>query len=63
MKCELAVKDDFNLHFLFKFFEYQNLGTLSSYDLKYGFNLFGLFPTLTELNLLINRYDGSKAMK
>ena len=63
MKSSLAINDEFNLHFLYKFFEYENQGALSLYDLKYGFNLFGLFPTAYDIKLLIKRYDGSNCMK
>jgi len=63
MKCELSVKNDFNLTDLFRMFEYGKLGFLNESDIKFGINLFGVYPTNDEINLLIRRYDGGSSMR
>jgi len=63
IKCELAVKSDFNLTDLFRMFEYGKQGFLNESDIKFGINLFGVYPTNDEINLLIKRYDGGSSMR
>jgi len=62
LKCDLTLKSDFNLGDLYKIFELNRLGYLTAGDLKYGMNLFNVFPTSEEVNLLIKRYDGSNTI-
>ncbi len=63
LKCQLALSIDFNIHFLFKFFEYEYLNYLTTSEIKYGFNLFGVFPSLTESSMIIRKYDSSNILR
>jgi len=62
LKCDLTLKADFNLGDLYKIFELNRLGYLTAGDIKYGMNLFSVFPSMDEINLLIKRYDGSNTV-
>jgi len=44
-------------------FEYGKQGFLNESDIKFGINLFGVYPTNDEINLLIKRYDGGSSMR
>ena len=63
LKCDLTLKSDFNLSDLYKIFELNRLGYLSAGDVKYGMNLFNVFPSMEEINLIIKRYDGSSTLR
>ena len=63
LKCQLTLSIDFNINFLFKFFKYESSNYLTTSEIKYGFNLFGVFPSLTESSMIIRKYDDSNIMK
>jgi len=45
------------------FFEYEYLNYLTTSEIKYGFNLFGVFPSLTESSMIIRKYDSSNILR
>lgn len=60
-KIDLALRSDFNVEDAFRTFEIDGRGFLTEDDLKYGLNAFGVFPTLSEIRLLMKRFDLSRA--
>jgi len=63
LKCNLTFKPDFNLGDLYKIFEINRLGYLTANDLKQGLYLFNVFSAMTEISLLIKRYDNSNTLR
>jgi Ca2+-binding EF-hand superfamily protein len=62
VKCLLSMRTDFNLRDLFKIFQFNNFTYLNASDIKLGFNLFNVYPTNEEVELLIKRYDGTSVL-
>ena len=59
-KIKLALGSDFNCEDAFRMFELDGRGFLDSEDLKYGLNLIGIYPTNSDLRLLMKRFDLQK---
>jgi len=64
-KNTLALKSDFNLLDAFRFFDTTEKGFITRGQLEDGLNEFGIYPTRTELYLLMRKYDidGDSLMK
>jgi len=62
LKSLLAMKSDFNLRDLFRVFQFNNMSYLNTSDIKLGFNLFNVFPTNEEIDLLVKRFDGANVL-
>ena len=62
LKVLLSMRGDFNLRDLYKIFQFNNFSYLNSSDIKLGFNLFNVFPSNEEIDLLIKRYDGNNIL-
>lgn len=56
-KIDLAAQTDFNVDDTYNLFERDNKDMLNELDIKFGFNLFLLYPTKEELHLLLSKYD------
>lgn len=62
LKCQLAMRTDFNFRELFKVFQFNNYNYINSSDIKIGFNIFNVYPSNEEVDLLIKRYDGTNIL-
>jgi Ca2+-binding EF-hand superfamily protein len=56
-KVDLALKRDFNCEDIFRIFEYNGAGYITSEDLKYGLDLLDIKTNEYIINLLMNRFD------
>ena len=56
VKCDLALRSDFNLPDAFRIFEVDKRGYLSDLDLKYGSNFLDVYPTMDEVALVFRRF-------
>jgi len=56
LKCDLALRSDFNLPDAFRVFEVDKRGYVNDIDLKYGANFLDVFPTADEITLTFRRY-------
>jgi len=63
LKCNLIFKADFNLGDLYNIFEINRLGYLTASELKQGLYMFNVFSSITEISLLIRRYDNSNTLR
>lgn len=59
LKCSLALRNDFNVDDAFIVFEHHPSSTneLNELDISTGLSALGIFPTASELKLLIRRYS------
>lgn len=56
LKCDLALRSDFNLPDAFRVFEVDKRGYVNDLDFKYGANFLDVFPTSEEITLTFKRY-------
>jgi len=56
LKCDLALRPDFNLPDAFRVFEVDKRGYVNDIDFKYGANFLDVFPTADEITLTFRRY-------
>ena len=61
MKTDLSLQNDFNVEDAFRIFELDGRGFLTEDDLKYGLNMLGVYPTPSEVHLLMKRFDLGKS--
>lgn len=59
-KCDIALKNDFNLYILFKFFDFNGIDYISISDFKKGLEWFNLFPSHEETKFLFKKIDVNK---
>jgi Ca2+-binding EF-hand superfamily protein len=57
LKNEMALKSDFNLLDAFRFFDIQGKGYITRGELEDGMREFAVYPTTTELYLIMRKYD------
>jgi len=57
VRCELSLRNDFTLQDIFKLFDQDKCGSISIDNLKYGFNLFEVFPTNEEISIILDHYN------
>ncbi len=63
LKCDLALRADFNLQDGFRVFEVDKKGYFNDIDFKYGANFLDVFPTSEEISLSFKRYtNGGEVM-
>ena len=55
-KIKLSQNEDFNCEDAFRIFECDSREYLTKEDLKYGLNLLNIYPSINELDLLMNKY-------
>lgn len=60
-KCDLAAKPDFNLVDCFKLFDESERGWSTFEGFREGLSGLGIFPAMSDLELLFNRYDRDNA--
>lgn len=60
LKCNLSLKDDFNLERIFYTFETEGKQYVTLSEFKEGLNKLDLFPTTEEINTLLKKYDLNK---
>jgi len=56
LKCDLALRSDFNLPDAFRVFEVDKRGYFNDLDFKYGANFLDVFPTADEIFLTFKRF-------
>ena len=56
IKCDLALRSDFNLPDAFRVFEVDKWGYVNDLDFKYGANFLDVFPTSEEITLTFKRF-------
>ena len=56
-KVDLAMRCDFNCEDAFRIFELNGRGYLTPEDIRYGLNLLDIYPTDTDINLIMKKYD------
>jgi len=56
LKCDLALRSDFNLPDAFRVFEVDKRGYFNDLDFKYGANFLDVFPTSDEITLTFKRF-------
>ncbi len=56
LKCDLALRSDFNLPDAFRVFEVDKRGYFDDLDFKYGANFLDVFPNSEEIALIFKRY-------
>jgi hypothetical protein len=56
LKCDLALRSDFNLPDAYRLFEVDKRGYVNDLDFKYGTNFLDVFPTSEEIMLAFKRY-------
>lgn len=56
LKCDLALRSDFNLPDAYRVFEVDKRGYFNDLDFKYGANFLDVFPTTDEVALTFKRY-------
>ena len=61
MKTDLTLQNDFNVEDAFRIFELDGRGFITEDDLKYGLNILGVYPTPSEVHLLMKRFDLGKS--
>lgn len=59
-KIDLALRADFNVEDAFRVFELDGRGFLTEEDLKYGLNVLEIYPTCSDVRLLMKRFDLQK---
>ena len=59
-KIDLALRGDFNVEDAFRVFELDGRGFLTEEDLKYGLNALEIYPTSSDVRLLMKRFDLQK---
>ena len=57
IKQRLASNPDFNIDDAFNLFDFSGSGVISVTDIQEAYNLYGVYPTLDEAELILNRYD------
>ena len=57
LKENLAQRHDFNLTDVFRLFDFTNTGLVTLTDLQQAFNLYSVYPSREEAQLIINRFD------
>jgi hypothetical protein len=56
LKCDLALRSDFNLQDAFRVFEVDKRGYFNDLDFKYGANFLDVFPTSDDTKLVFRRF-------
>ena len=56
-KIKLSLNNDFNCEDAFRIFEENSKEIISKENLKYGLNLFTVYPSNLDLDLLMNKYS------
>jgi Ca2+-binding EF-hand superfamily protein len=59
-KIDLALRPDFNVEDAFRIFELDGRGFITEDDLKYGLNVLEIYPTCSDVRLLMKRFDLQK---
>ena len=59
-KIDLALRADFNVEDAFRIFELDGRGFITEDDLKYGLNVLEIYPTNSDIRLLMKRFDLQK---
>ena len=58
-KIDLALRHDFNIEKIFKFFDFDNKGYITINDFERGFNKLSLYPNPLEIKVVFNKYDSN----
>jgi len=56
VKCDLALRSDFNLPDAFRVFEVEKRGYVDDFDLKHGMNFLDVFPISEDISLVLKRF-------
>ena len=59
-KIDLALRADFNVEDAFRIFELDGRGFLTEEDIKYGLNVLEIYPSCSDVRLLMKRFDLQK---
>ena len=58
-KIDLALRHDFNIENIFRFFDFDNKGYITINDFERGFNKLSLYPNPLEIKVVFNKYDSN----
>ena len=58
-KTDLALRHDFNIENIFRFFDFDNKGYIKKNDFERGFNKLYLYPNPLEIKVVFNKYDSN----
>ena len=56
-KNDTASKHDFNTYDAFRIFDIDGVGSVAAQDLKYGLSDIGVFVSMEDILLFVNRFD------
>jgi len=57
LKTSLSLRNDFNLHDIFRLMDVNKNESITKYEFESGLNKMGIFPTPNEIYLFFKRYD------
>ena len=58
-KIDLALRHDFNIENIFRFFDFDNKGYIIITDFERGLNKLSLYPNPLEIKVVFNKYDSN----
>ena len=58
-KIDLALRHDFNIENIVRFFDFDNKGYITINDFERGFNKLSLYPNPLEIKVVFNKYDSN----